>query len=83
MRSVPGLKSITICESPTTDEERITSIPGVPRSASSIGMVISSSTPRTSCRGLRSALRFGRGELGEYVDRHAAQFLGPEEDEDR
>ena len=43
IRSVPGLKSITTCDRPTTEEERITSMPGMPRSASSIGIVISSS----------------------------------------
>ena len=44
IRSVPGLNSITTCDRPTTDDERITSTPGVPRSASSSGTVISSST---------------------------------------
>ena len=43
-RSVPGLKSITTCDSAPPEEERMTSMPGTPRSESSMGMVISSST---------------------------------------
>ncbi len=44
MRSVPILKSSTTCESPVTDEERTYSTPGTPRSWSSMGIVMSSST---------------------------------------
>src|SRR5262245_59921963 len=43
-RSVPRLNRSTIWDSAFTDLERTTSSPGVPRSSSSIGTVISSST---------------------------------------
>jgi hypothetical protein len=43
-RSVPRLNWSTICESPFTDLERMTSSSGVPMSTSSIGLVIRSST---------------------------------------
>ena len=44
IRSVPILKSSTTWDRPTTDDERTYSTPGMPRSWSSIGIVISSST---------------------------------------
>ena len=80
MRSVPGSKIITIDEYWGTDLERMTSSPGTPLSACSIGMVIKCfdvGRGETEAGGLHLHLR--RREFGEDVHRHGAELSAAED----
>ena len=71
-RSVPGLNSSSICDSSVTDLERMTSRPGMPAMACSIGTVTSSSTsvadrPRHgTCTSTRGGANSGNASTGVF-----------------